>query len=377
MFKHKMIFYDQEGTSGAPAEPSPAPAPVATPADTGGIPRPQRTNVKSILDKAPVLGKEAPTGEVPKNEPEPLVTGPAAGKQPTVADPESKEPTTDESKKGEGGGESSEDEGKITIGGLSYSEQEWARFAKDYENDTTWRAANTKKSQVINKFNDELIDLLAPYALGQKEVPKDLKEKLASDIGEVQFTVKDPDGYDVKLNGKDIPEDVIETIRQNVITNVLPEYLEMREQFSQMKEELDRTKETVTQTEVESGIKHSLEFMRENPEFAVTVNKGEKLSEVLAGIFTAGETHPEYHNAQRFAVLATAIRQGIYNDFNSAYKGVFGKEIIRKNANEQVLNNQAQGAPEVPGQVPSSGSPILQRVASRNTKTARYNTLNR
>ncbi len=380
MFKPKMIFYAEDQIQGTPAEPSPAPAPVAAP-EPGGVPTPTRVNTKSVLDKAPIIGqekpKETPEGKESKDEPEVIVSGPGEGKQPATPDPKSKEPEPDEPKKGEEVGDDADDKGKVTIGGLSYSEHEWARFAKDYEQDTSWRAANTKKSQVINKFDDDIINELAPYALGQKEVPKDLKDKMVSDIGSMEFTVKDPDGYDIKVKGSDLPEEVIDSIRQNVIAEVFPKYAQMNEDYTNLKETHQQTQDQVSQSQVESGIKHSLEFMQSNPEFAITVRQGEKLSDVLAGIFKAGETHPEYHNAQRFTVLAKSINDGIYPDFAEAYKGVFGKEIARKNVNDQVIENQEAGVPETPGLSPGSVNPILQRVASRNSKTARYNTLNR
>lgn len=180
MLKHKMIFYAEDQTSGTPAEPAPAATPAPAPVQ-GSVPTPNRANTQSVLGKAPIIEAKAPTGEVPKEESEVIVSGPAEGKEPTKADPEPKDPALDAPKKGEEGSDKSEDEGKTTIGGLSYSEQEWARFAKDYENDTEWRSANTKKSQIINKFNDDIINELAPYALGQKEVPKDLKDKMVSD----------------------------------------------------------------------------------------------------------------------------------------------------------------------------------------------------
>ena len=378
MNRHKMIFYDQDSTAGSTGETSSAPAPAAAPAATGGIPRPVRTNVSSLLAKAPNATKAPVSGEVPKNEPENIVSGPGAGKQPPMADPKEQAPTGDAP---DNSGEVSEtkpsDDGKITIGDLSYSKEEWAQYAKDYANDTNWRAKNTQKSQIINKFSDDIINQIAPYALGQKEMPADLKEKLVSDIGKMQFTVKDPDGYDIQISGKDIPEEVINAIKQNVITNTFPDYMQTKEQFGHVQEELEQTKTRVSRSEVESGIKQSLEFMGGNPEFAITVRQGEKLSDVLAGVFQAGETHPEFHNAQRFAVLAKSIQDGFYQNFDQAYKSMFGKEIQRKNANNQVIANQAEGSPEVPGLSPSKGSPILERIKARNNKVARYNEMNR
>ncbi len=398
----KGIYFDADegGASGEPAGTPVATPPSTTHPESQGVLRAKPTNVRKFLDNAPVMNKVA-EGALPGPEggaPAPNVptettpdTGEGEKKEPVVAGPATKQPVTDPKtgetavgdapKEGEAEGITATPGQKIKIGTLEHTAEEWEQYGKDYANDTTWKARNTKKSQLSNKFSDAMLNDLAPYALGQRELPKDIKKSLM-EAGKLpdEITVKDDDGYDIKVKTSDVfTDDAMKAMKAQFLAEAYPEYIKTAEENEKLKTQLETTQHEVTTQEIETGTNESIQFMQEHPEFAVTVHQGEKLDEVLANIYRSGDAHPEYENFTRFTALLKMVSDGVFPTFNDAYTSFYGNNDAKKAANQQVAANQAQGKPEEPGgksQPPDSGKDLLNRMSKRG-KGVGYSNLGR
>jgi hypothetical protein len=400
----KGIFFDtDEGSGGGSGDPAPA-APVTPPPASQDVPRVKPTNIKSFLEKAPKMtqpkqgappgpddGAPAPAqpnvpepakpGEAVKDEPGekvPLVQGPS--KQP----PSTPEPGTpaaeEEPKPGEPGPTTFEPGQKVKIGDLEHTVEEWERFGKDYANDMTWKANNTKRSQLVNKFSDEQLNDMAPYALAQREIPKDLKKSLL-ELQEMpeELTVKDGEGYDVKIPVSELPDEFLNKLKNQILTATFPEYMNAVDENTRLKEQVETTQHEVSTQEIEDGTAQAVGFMQGHPEFAITVYEGEKLQDVLAQIAKTGDTHPEFQNFQRFTSILNLVSNGMFRTFDEAHASFYGAEESKKAIAEQIAQNQEAGKPEEPGgktPPPSGGSELLDRIARRG-KGAAYSRLKR
>jgi len=402
LLKGKFFDADEGGASSEPAGTPVVTPPSTTHPDSQGVLRAKPTNVKKFLDKAPVMNKvpqgalPGPEGGAPAPQPnvpteDPPKTGEGVKKEPVVAGPAFKQPVTDPKtgkpavgevpKEGEADGLTAVPGQKIKIGNLEHTAEEWEQFGKDYANDTTWKARNTKKSQLSNKFSDEMLNDMAPYALGQRELPKDIKKSLmeAAKLPD-EITVKDDDGYDIKVKTSDIfTEDAMKAMKAKFLSEAYPEYMKAAEENTNLKTQLETTQHDVTIQEIETGTSESIKFMQGHPEFAVTVHQGEKLDEVLANIYRSGDAHPEYENFTRFTALLKMVSDGVFPTFDDAYTSFYGNNDAKKAANLQVAQNQALGKPEEPGGKslpPDSGKSLLDRMSKRG-KGVGYSNLGR
>ena len=396
------IFFDADG-DGASGEAPVAPAPIApaqAPARQDVLRGQKPKNVGSFLKSAPVMNAvkqgaaPEPEGGIPAPQTtaapaketdakpdvkEPLVKGPGSLQQPKNDESGGKAAGGD-TPSGEPAGTTAEPGGKVKIGDLEHTAEEWERFAKDYANDTTWKANNAKKSQVISKFSDEMLSDVVPYALSQRELPKDFKKKLAEmkDLPEV-FSYKDADGYDVELRREDIPDEFYRAVRDQALVESFPEYMKLVEENTKLKEKAENVEQQVSDQEIAEGTKTSVEFMKGYPEFAVTMYPGDRLESVLSEIFKVGEAHPEYENARRFGAILNAISVGMYRSFDEAAQSLFGARKRKTETVDQVNANQSEGRPEEPGgraTQPVGGNALLKNMASRG-KGPKYANLGR
>jgi len=396
----KGIFYDVEGGGASPSaegEPSATPAPTGTQGGPRGA-KPQ--NVGSFLKKAPVMGipktveheveggfpapqkanvgPKAVEGEGNTAKPEPLIKGPG-GKQQPGEGAEPGEVAKGDTPKGEASGVTIKHGDSVKIGDLEHTAEEWEAFAKDYANDHTWKANNAKRSQIIAKFSDEMLSDLAPYALSQRELPNDFKKKL-SEAAEVPttFKVKDADGYDIDVSVDDIPKEYHEAVKAQILSEVFPEFMTVSEENKTLKEQASKMQEQVSEQDITEGTRSSVEFMKEYPDFAITLYPGEKLETVLADIFKSGDVHPEYENAKRFAAVLNSVGVGVFRDFGEAAQSLFGSSKRKQETIDQVTKNQEEGLPEQPGgrNVNDHGAGILDKMAKRG-KGAKYANLGR
>lgn len=382
-FSNRVRFmYDGEPAAGTG---QPAPAPPAqdgggghVPPDSGTFKRGQKpSNVKDFLGKAKVMNQADPgAGEDPQTpNPEPAEGKQAEkDKQPLVRGPGQQQPdqsTGGQQPAGDGPIQGEPTDGQtLKIGDLEYSQEQWIRFAKDYENDMTWKANNTKRSQVISKFSDEELNLLAPYALGQKELPKDFKDTLAKELPDLK--IEDEDGYETSISPDKIPEDFMNALKLKLASELFPQYFQLKDEHGKLKAENDQIRQEIDQERLEEGTQSAIDFMNSNPDFAITLYSGEQLHKTLAGIVQAGPDHPEYHNAKRIGVILQGISSGMFRTYEEARDTIF--QGARRTPSQKVAENQAQGSPERPGSspaTPTGGKALLDRMSNRG-KGAKY-----
>jgi len=378
----------------------PGQSPTPSPADQG-VPRFKPANVSSFLEKAPLM-KKVERGEPPEPEggiPAPKVsdTKPEAGegdegkpeKQPLVQGPSAKQAKPEKKPDDTAGGEKpkGETEGvtvkpgqKIKIGDLEYTSEEWERIGKDYGNDQTWKAKNTKRSQLINTFNDEQLSELAPYALAQRKLPANIKQELEK-LEEIpkEITVQDAEGYDVKIKVTDLPDQFLEALKSQIAVQVFPEFINMAQENARLKNQAQSISQQVTAQDIEAGTKQAVAFMKEYPDCAVTVYPGDDLAQILADIHQAGPDHPEFENARRFGVLLNSISQGLYSSFDEAATKIFGPKEKKKAVAEKIAENQKGGKPEEPAarNTPVGGGQELIGAIRERDRGAKYKELGR
>lgn len=383
MFNNRVHFmYNDEpaaGTGEPSGEPPAQSSPDSVPPDSGGMRRGQKpTNMKEFLGKAKVMNKP-PTreGQEPgEPSPEPA-QGEPAEKNTLVRGPGSQQPESKpgDPKPGEEPPEQGEPEPKenlVKIGDLEYPADSWIQGLKDSENRKNWQANLTKKSQIINKFPDDIINDLAPYALGQRELPKDFKAELAKELPDIE--IENEDGYTEKISADKLPDDFLNSVKQKVLASALPEYIQLQAEHEALKVKHENLAAEVEAERLDEGVSATVDFMLENPDYAVTYNEGEDLAKVLAGIIKAGKQHPEYGNATRLGMVLNAVSTGMFKSFKEAAENL--NLSRRTTPSEQVNINQSQdGDIERPGKSvnpPTGGKQLLNKMAERG-KGARYN----
>lgn len=374
------IFYKEDGA----AEGTPS----------GDIQRGGTQNVSSFLKDAPIMNK-AQTGDLPGTEggaPAPNVPQPNTGEgknEPVIKGPGSnvQQPDPNQSQgtaasgeepKGEPTGVTTKPGDKVKIGDLELTTEEWERVGRDYSNDTTWRSNNTKKSQIINKFTDEMLNDVAPYALSQRKLPDNFKDSLGKlENMPTEITVKDDEGFDIKIKTSDIPDEYLEAVKAHVLSTAFPEYMQTKGDYDQLKVETENATKRIEKQDMDSGMQQAVQFMQTYPDFAVTLFQDDRLDKVLADIFNSGEQHPEFANAKRLASILTSISTGVFRNFEEAANGLFGNSLKKAETNSQIEQNQSAGKPEEPGgRSANQPTDIVDRMATRG-KGASYAKLNR
>jgi hypothetical protein len=362
--------------------------------------RTKPTNVKDFLGKSKLVKTEGQTadgtnvvvpggqaqpaaspksGEGEKNEPEDvLVAGP--GHTPQQPKSGQVQGTTNEPL---GEGTPSD---KVKIGETEYSvEQVQAGIQalqtreKDDENRKTWQGNLTKKSQIVAAMTDQQVQEILPYATGQRKLPENIKDELRKmeDVSKT-FTVTDKDGYETEVSLDDIPQEALDGLANSLLMKKWPEFADIVAERDRLKADNEKISSSVSQEQYGRGVEMSVNLMKEHPDVAITLHKGDDLKHVLGEIMRSGEAHPEYENAVRFGILLKAVNDGFMPDLDTAYTIMVSGNKPKADAAAQVLKNQGQNPPEIPNgqrQPLDDGRAFLER--KRNVKSQKIVKLGR
>lgn len=301
---------------------------------------PKATNIKDYVEKQPyILSQEEGAGEpgvgVPK-EPGVLKEEIKEEKQPLVSS--GKDLTSLEKK----------EIPKIKIGDFEYTEAEWLEKNGIVENFATreqklreWQGNNVKQSQVLKSLTDIEIKAILPYALSQKKIPDgfyDDPSKFYANLPE-SFKMQDELGDEIEIKLSDIPKDVVTQIAQKAFNEYYPEFTKEKDKIKELTDENADLKTAKDQKFSDAGKKASVNFMKENPQFAITFYEEDDIEEVIKDVLLAGESHPEYYNAQRFIHLGNyTVQNG--GTLDDSLKILYGDSIKKENIKNKIKENQ-------------------------------------
>jgi hypothetical protein len=105
-----------------------------------------------------------------------------------------------------------------------------------------------------------------------------------------------------------------------------------------------------------------LDLMKQHPDMAISVRKGESVKDNIETIITSGAAHPEFINAQKFVTLSQfAGQHGM--TFEQAYTAFFGTVKAQAAARQQILENQQTDLPRERGngQIPDPLGEYIRR----------------
>lgn len=233
---------------------------------------------------------------------------------------------------------------KVKIGSLEMTEQEWGEAAKDRKDRSQWVKNLTQLSQiaksVLPNLDEEDVKVLLPFALATKKLPANLKSEVLkmSELPET-ITVTDNDGLETEISTKSLPAELIEKIAASALIKAWPELSKLREDHKSLLEEHNTIKSTMQSQNDRMAEMMVLDLMKQHPDMAISVRKGESVKENIETIITAGPSHPEFINAQKFVTLSQfAGRHGM--TFEQAYTAFFGTVQAQAAARQQILENQ-------------------------------------
>lgn len=231
----------------------------------------------------------------------------------------------------------------IKVGESEMTEDDWGlavhalKNKKDFEG---FKATLTKKSGLFNAFNDEDLGKLYGYVTNKQSLPKDFRKTM--DLPE-SFTFDNEFNESVTVKTKDIPEKLLEQIKNHTIQNIIPEFFELRNMKSKYGE-LEKTVEIERQT---MGREFFTNFMATRPNIQVTTPVGEGIESVLNTI-KKDKDHPEHENAIRMIdLMKRSTEEKLHPE--AVYKALYGKENLKKQSQDQIRENQLKAGTELPG----------------------------
>jgi hypothetical protein len=251
------------------------------------------------------------------------------------------------------------DPSKRMIGEFELTDEEWIEAAFDRQNRSVWQKNLTQKSQiaakVLPKLTEDDLQFLLPYAMGQKELPDNLKDAVLQSTGlPEKFIINQEDGTEIEIFTKDIPKNILGILGKAAMAQIYPEIDKIKEDHTKLLEEnnkIKRVQMTSQQRIIEGELK---DLMKEESDIAFDggIRKGESIINKLAMIHQVGPDHPEYKTAQRIMmILQYAQTNGMR--VKDAYYDFFGKAKAEKDAKKQIIENQKNDTSRETGKKPS------------------------
>jgi len=242
----------------------------------------------------------------------------------------------------------------IQIGGFELTEEEWLQARKDSQNKSSWES-KLKKINQIEKFvdgdDDKLLNL-ALYATGRKELPADFLSGV--DLPET-IELPDEDGVMVEFKTANLPPNLIEALKNKALAEMLPNTVKLAEENKNLKarvEEFDRDAQ-------ETGVIYVENFVNDNEELRIPLEKGQSFKDSLVEILQLPE-HPAYQKAFRIKTIME-VSQSNNISMSEANKMLFGKANAIKKVNDNILHNQTSTASHVK---PSPETPVVDTLDS-------------
>ena len=299
---------------------------------------PKPTNMKEYVEKQPYILSQ---DETPQDEKDVSPVEDKIEKKDDI-----KEPLVSSGK--DLSGLEKKESPKIKIGDLEYTEAEWIEKHGVSENFATreqklreWQGNNVKQSQLLKNLTDVEIKSLLPYALSQKKVPDGFYDNPSDFYVNLpeSFKMQDELGDEVEVKLSDIPKDVIEKMAQKAFNEYYPELTKEKDKIKELTDQNVELKTANEQKFSDAGKKASVNFMKENPQFAITFYEGDDIEDVIKDVLLAGETHPEYFNAQRFLHLGNyTVQNG--GTLDDSLKVLYGDSIKKEKIKNKIQDNQ-------------------------------------
>lgn len=286
---------------------------------------PGNVDLAKFIEESPVINKETPP-EAKEKEPE----------EPGEAETEeSKEDELIESK-------------KYKIRDVEFAEDELVEALEDRKNRTAWQKNLTQKSQIAASLAEDQIKLLIPYALRQRELPKDLEKVFEAPELPKSFKYETEDGDEMEIAVNKLPPEMLKALGQQMFLTMYPDLDQQRQEVEKRAGEVaEKMKQIVSYQELDATDK-ALRFMQEHPDYAITIRKGESLKENLGSILNSGGLHPELAKANKFLMLLRHIQEH-GGTLEEAYAFHEGNQIKQKKVKEQIKKNQESDIPPEKG----------------------------
>ena len=229
------------------------------------------------------------------------------------------------------------EEPKTTKDKPKYSDDDIETWRKDSENKSNWQKSLTKKSQAINKYDDEQLATIEATAQLMDKM-KDFKPEPLPEA----FTIKDEFGEDVKIKS-DIIKPHIDKILENAKNQWIEEFAPQLKDAEKFKAEAEQATAHATN---QAALVRMEQYFGDYPEAAFSL--GGDPVEMLNDINSAGPTHPDYKKLLNLnAVAQRAAAMGI--GMKEAHIDLFGKSEQIKKAEKTIEEEQKAVQTEKPG----------------------------
>lgn len=272
--------------------------------------------------------------------------------------PEKKEEEVQEEKAEEPKGskepvESEETQHKIKIGEREFSEDEAQNIVTRYDKMKEWERLLRQQSMIAANLSEEDIEHIFAATKNLTDKPdqgKETAEAVTSKLElEKEYKLKDEDGVEVVIPGKQIKDILIPVLKDTV-----------RAAVNDYRPVLQKAKELVRKSQDEVAAQHMKEFMNKHDEFRLNPPEGVALREHIANVQAVGSMHPDYSTLKKYNIILTTMQQMNYHDLEEAYNFVYSKhekevkkakaeEAAAKEAQENILKKQDKVSSEKPG----------------------------
>ena len=274
---------------------------------------PGEIQLEDVLETAPVVSQEKTSEK-------------------SSVDKKSTEVTTEETKASETA------EVKKTEEKPKYSDEDIETWRKDSENKSGWQKSLTKKSQFINKYDDDKIATLEATA----KLMENQKEFKSESLPEF-FTTKDELGEEVKINSN-LLKPHIDSAIESAKKEWVEEYAPQVKDNEKYKAEADQAVMDAANQTALVGIE---QYFRDFPDSAFDL--GDNPLQTLEDIKKSGNTHPDYKKYLNLGTVAERSKS-LKGSMKDAHVDLFGKSEQIKKAEETIKKEQESVQTEKPGQ---------------------------
>lgn len=226
---------------------------------------------------------------------------------------------------------------------LTEEQQAWK---KAFDNRESWNKTYKERSMAdsfLAKMNDEqlasFLPHIMPFVHGHTEIPKDFDNVVDDvlkgiDIPE-SLTFKDEEFEEDIQIPKELYMPVIQKAVKNAIQNSVKELPGLRQEYAQMREQVETAKEYVQTVERQNGELIINYFAEKYPgSIPDSVNEEETPAQAVMRVLEAGDEHPEFVKVLRIQQASDfrskRMQEGKTVSFENAYETLFGIEHRRK-----------------------------------------------
>lgn len=232
--------------------------------------------------------------------------------------------------------------GMIKIGDLEMTQEEWMEAHGDRKNRQNWRKNLTQRSQVASTATDEQIQLLIPYAYKQREIPENLSEIALKDSKlPKSFTFTDDEGDEITVPISALPKELLSVLADNAFNAKYPDLEKMRTELEDKSGKVDAKYKEIQAYQMHDANQKAISFMKEHPEYAISVRKGENVLNNLKDILSTQGDHPETANAERLLFLVNRVAK-VGGTLEEAYAFYNADKIKSEKAKADIKRKQAE-----------------------------------